>query len=130
VELDDLPVKGLEPLEPLLAYLIVYLVVLVALRLFLWPMLRVFLFRRGPLLFRRLTLLLARAVAAGLVLLGLVWALAALGLSEPLYEAFDELGSVDLPALGTVPLFFLFLLLLVYLFVIRPALKHLRSSKK
>ncbi len=130
MELDDLPVKGLEPLEPLLAYLIVYLVLLVALRLFLWPLLRVFLFRRGPLLFRRFTLLLARLVAGGLVLLGLLWALAALGLSEPLYKAFDELGNVDLPALGTVPLFFLFLLLLVYLFVIRPALKHLRSSKK
>jgi hypothetical protein len=129
VDLDDLPIKGLEPLAPLLAYLIVYLLGLVLLRLFLWPLITTLLFRRGPLLARTASLLLARLAAAGLVLGAAVWSLAALGLDELFYDLLEDTPDLDLATIAPIFLFFLFLFALVYFFVIRPVWNHFRPSK-
>lgn len=126
---DDLPIKGLEPLEPLLAYLLVYLLGLAVLRLFLWPLLSMLLFRRGPLLARTASLLLTRLAAGGLVLGAIGWSLAALGLDDWLFDLLEEVPTLDLATIGPIVLFFLFLLGLVYLFVIRPVWNHIRASR-
>ncbi|MGH2544625.1 MAG: hypothetical protein ACRDIB_17670 [Ardenticatenaceae bacterium] len=104
--------RGLEGLSELLPYLVGYLLVLVLLRLFLWPFLTG-LFGRGIFFkkIRSILLLLFRlSLILGLVLLGL-WVLVRFGIFEPLPEWTVAMEEIELPLGGvSIPAILLFIL--------------------
>lgn len=115
------PVRGMEELQPLLAYLFIYFIVLVLLRLFLWPALMAILRRRTlPRLLGLLATILLRLAAFGLLVLGFLWSLAVLGVDERFYDFLRDLGDIEIPYLGVIPIIVLILGIIIY-FVIRPA---------
>lgn len=121
----DLPVRGLEPLEPLGALLLLYLVFLMFVWLFLRPTLQAILRRRTlPRLLGALSLILRRLLLFGLLLLGFLWALVAIGWADSFYEWLSELGEIviEIPYIGFIvgiPVVLLLLIALAYT-VVRP----------
>ncbi|MBA3531541.1 MAG: hypothetical protein H0T73_06415 [Ardenticatenales bacterium] len=93
----DLPIRGLDSLTPLLAYLIIYLVILVIFRLFLLPLLLSF-GRRGTIrkMIHFLIPVIFRTLLFGGLILGFIWALAELGVGADFYDTIQD-------ALPTVP---------------------------
>lgn len=126
----DIPVRGLEPLQPLGACLVLYLVFLMFLWLFLRPTVRAILRRRTlPRLLAALSLILARLLVFGLLLLGVLWALQELGWAEWFYTLVAELGDliVEVPYLGYIGIPLLFLAALFFLYtIVRPVFTRRR----
>lgn len=123
----DLPIRGLDRLSPLFAYLIIYLVILIFIRLVLWPLL-LKLRSRGTIgkIIRFLIPVLMRLAIFGGLFLSFLWALSELGLAEGLYESF-------LDALPTIPPVWIIggaviVLLFSFLYVARRSFRQ--ASKK
>jgi hypothetical protein len=128
------PVRGLEPLAPLAAYLIVYLIFLVILRLLIWPLL-VDVTHSGGLsrLASRVLGILLRLGAVLLMLVGILWALDVLGWAEPVYGALGALPvlALDLPGLPEVEIpLVLILAAIVLLFLLRYVLGFVRRVRR
>jgi hypothetical protein len=107
-------------------------VVLVVLRLFLWP--AILDLRRRNLLGRLLhfigNLMVRLLLLGGLALAGF-WALWVLGLEDNLIDFLVELPSLEISEINLViPGLFILLLILLWFFAVRPALAFLRSSRK
>jgi hypothetical protein len=128
----ELPVRDIEELQPFFAVVLLYVVVLVVLRLFLWP--AILDLRRRNLLGRLLhfigNLMVRLLLLGGLALAGF-WALWVLGLEDNLIDFLVELPSLEISEINLViPGLFLLLLILLWFFAVRPALAFLRSSRK
>ena len=132
----DLPIKGLDRLEPFLAVVALYLLFLIVLRLVLWPFLLAL--RQRNLLGRALAFvgnLLLRLVAIGGLLLTGLWALWVLGLQEDIVRLLEnvpdlDLGDINVPTINwVIPVLFILLLLLLWFFAIRPALAFFRTNR-
>src|SRR5687767_254311 len=126
----DLPLRDVEELQPFFAIAILYLVVLVVLRLFLWP--TVLLLRERNVLGRLLhflgNLMLRLFILGGMVLAGF-WALWILGLEDNLIDFLVELPSFEIGEINLViPAVFILLLILLWFFALRPALDFFRSD--
>jgi hypothetical protein len=128
------PVRGLEPLAPLVAYLVVYLIFLIILRLLIWPLL-VDASHGGGLsrLASRIIGILLRLGAVLLMLVGLLWALDVLGWAEPVYGALGALPvlALDLPGLPEVEIpLLLILAAIVLLVLLRYVLGYVRRVRR
>lgn len=126
----DLPIRGLDDLEPLAAYVIIYIVFLVFLRLFVWP--NILALRKRNFLGKLvgvLSLVLARVMVFGLLLVGFLWSLAILGWEDEFYDALTDLPDLVFGNLGIVISGALLLLIVVVFMVIRPAFGG-RTAKK
>jgi hypothetical protein len=127
----DLPLRDIDDLQPVFAAVLLYVVVLVVLRLFLWPFLmglrkRNFL---GKLLAFLATVLL-RVLFLGGLALAAFWALWVLGLEEGLVNFVVEIPNMNFEDINLIILgAFVLLLILLWFFAIRPALGFLRSRR-
>lgn len=132
----DFPITGLDRLEPFLAVVALYLLFLILLRLVLWPFLLAL--RQRNLLGRTLAFvgnLLLRLIALGALLLMGLWALLVLGLRQDMVRLLEDLpdfdfGDINAPTVNwVIPLLFLLLLILLWVFAIRPALSFFRTNR-
>lgn len=128
----DLPLRDIDELQPLFAVGLLYVVVLVVLRLFLWP--AILDLRRRNLLGRLLhtigNLMVRLLLLAGLALGGF-WALWVLGLEDNLIDFLVGLPSLEIREINLViPGLFILLLILLWFFAIRPVLAFFRTTRK
>lgn len=126
----DLPIRGLDDLEPLAAYVIIYIVFLVVLRLFVWP--NILAIRKRNFLGKLLgvlSLVLARMLLFGFLLIGFFWSLAILGWEDEFYDGLADLPDLVFGNLGVIIPGSLLLMAIVVFLVIRPAFGG-RAAKK
>lgn len=134
----ELPfIHGLDELSPLVAYLVLYLVGLMAFKLLLVPFVERI--RKKDTLkngLGTLGLVAQRLMVFGLLLLAFLWALEELGLADGFYNMVGRLGRVGrvgnlpdftLPSLEVMILGTLISLLLFIYFVITPAFVRRRN---
>jgi hypothetical protein len=128
----DLPLRDMDDLQPLFAVVVVYVVILVILRLFLWPAIQDL--RKRNLLGRILHVLgnlMLRLLLLGGLALAFLWSLWVLGLEDNLVDLLVDLPSLELSEINLViPGVFILLLILLWFFAIKPALAFFRSTRK
>ncbi len=125
----DVQLDAFEPLAPILPYLVGYLLLLLFLRILVWPFV-MGIVRRGALRKFILRLLWRVAyLALGLLLLAsLFWVISSLGMAEPLVDFLLGLGNISIPRTEfSFPVYFILLALAAFVglwwFVRRPAPK-------
>ncbi len=128
----DLPLRDMDDLQPLFAVVTVYLVILVVLRLFLWPAIQDL--RKRNLIGRLLHFLvnlMVRLLLLGGLALSFFWALWILGLEDNLVDFLVQLPSLEVGEINLViPGVFILLLILLWFFAVKPALAFFRSTRK
>ena len=115
-------IYGLDELSPLVAYLLIYIVALMFIKLFLIPFVEKM--RKKDTLKKglgTLGLVLQRLLVFGALLLGFLWALEELDLADQFYNTVGNLPDFTVPSTEvTISGMLIGLLLLIY-FVITPA---------
>ena len=115
-------IHGLDELSPLLAYLLIYIVALMFIKLYLIPFIGTV--QKNSKLnqyLHTLGLVAQRLMVFGLLLLGFLWALEELGLADGFYNTVGNIPDFTLPSTEvTISGMLIALLLLIY-FVITPA---------
>jgi hypothetical protein len=114
---------GADQLAPLLAYLIIFFVLLLLLQTIVLPF-----FRSMPMnnplanIFESLKFVILRLAFYGTLLLGVLWSLNILGLLENFLSLLDSLPSLTIPTVDVVLPGVIILLVLTFFFIIlRPA---------
>jgi len=128
----DLPLRDMDDLQPLFAVVLLYVVVLVILRLFLWPAIQDLRKRNvlGRLLHFLGNLMVRLLILGGIALAGF-WALLVLGLDDNLVDFLGEVPNIEIGEINLViPGVLILLLLLLWFFAIKPALAFFRSTRK
>ena len=121
-------IYGLEELSPLLAYLLIYVVVLMFFRLYLLPTMTVM--RSNSKLndyIQTLFLVLRRIAVFGFLLLGFLWALEELGWADEFYNTLMSIPNFQLPSTNIIISGLLILFAIVAYLVIAPAFIRRRN---
>ena len=121
-------IHGLEELSPLLAYLLIYVVVLMFLRLYLLPNISA-IRKNSPLKghIHTLMLVLRRIAVFGFLLLGFLWALEELGVADEFYNTLMRIPNFQLPSTNIIISGLLILFAIVAYLVIAPAFIRRRN---
>ena len=115
-------IHGLEDLSPLLAYLLIYIVLLMFVRLYLLPAIRT-ISQNSPLkgYIQSLSLVVRRIAVFGFLLLGFLWALEELGWADEFYNVLTNIPEFEVPSTNVMISGLLILIAIVAYSVIAPA---------
>ena len=115
-------IYGLEELSPLLAYLLIYIVLLMFVRLYLLPAIST-ISQNSPLkgYIESLLLVVRRIAVFGFLLLGFLWALEELGWADEFYNVLTNIPEFEVPSTNVMISGLLILIAIVAYSVIAPA---------
>ena len=115
-------IYGLEELSPLLAYLLIYIVLLMFVRLYFLPAIST-ISQNSPLkeYMESLSLVLRRIAVFGFLLLGFLWALEELGWADEFYNLLTNIPKLEVPSTDVMISGLLILIAIVAYLVIAPA---------
>ena len=115
-------IYGLEELSPLLAYLLIYIVLLMFVRLYFLPAIST-ISQNSPLkgYIQSLSLVVRRIAVFGFLLLGFLWALEELGWADEFYNVLTNIPKFEVPSTNVMISGLLILIAIVAYSVIAPA---------
>ena len=115
-------IYGLEELSPLLAYLLIYIVLLMFVRLYFLPAIST-ISQNSPLkgYIQSLSLVVRRIAVFGFLLLGFLWALEELGWADEFYNVLTNIPEFEVPSTNVMISGLLILIAIVAYSVIAPA---------